>query len=163
MTSIKPLIDAWNEAHRELAIAINGTPDEDLWRRAHPRLLSVGELAGHVAYWEAVWTQGDGRSNPDLKEFELQSPLIDEAFRYYTDSVGEPVEREIGTASVLEELKKIHASARSISEVKELTDAYPGQWGTWGSFVQYQAFHAAYHAGQVYSVRHMLGHETEDN
>jgi len=24
-------------------------------------------------------------------------------------------------------------------------------------------FHVAYHTGQAYSVRHLLGHETEDN
>ncbi len=46
---------------------------------------------------------------------------------------------------------------------KEKDDPYHVQWETWGNLVQYQVFHVAYHTGQIYSVRHLLGHETEDN
>ena len=37
-----------------------------------------------------------------------------------------------------------------------------GHW-TWASYLRYRAFHAAYHAGQAYSVRHIFGHKTTDN
>ena len=50
----------WDEAHREFAIACEGLADEDLWTRPEPRLLSVGELAGHIAYWQAVHVFGGG-------------------------------------------------------------------------------------------------------
>ena len=53
MADIETLIDAWDEAHREFAIALEGLDDKDLWVRPHPRLLSIGELAAHIAATEA--------------------------------------------------------------------------------------------------------------
>jgi hypothetical protein len=163
MSTLEPLIAAWDEGHREFAIALNGLNDEDLWKRAHPKLLSVGELAGHVAYWQAVWTLGDCTPDPDLTQMPLQSPLLNRAFRYYTGTVEEPVCLEIGTARVLEEISRVHEAANAAVRDKSLDEAYPGMWKTWGNLVQYQVFHVAYHTGQAYSVRHLLGHETEDN
>lgn len=163
MSTLAPLINAWDEAHREFDIALEGLPDEDLWKRAHPRLLSVGELAGHIAYWQAVWTQAGGDDRPDLAQLPIQSPLLDSRFRYYTTTVDGGVALELTTAQVLEEVRRIHEAAKAAVGDNGLDDPYPGQWGTWGNLVQYQAFHVAYHTGQVYSVRHMLGHETEDN
>ena len=45
------LMMALDNAHREFYFVFEGLTDDDLWRRAHPNLLSVGELAGHVSYW----------------------------------------------------------------------------------------------------------------
>jgi hypothetical protein len=163
MSTLIPLIEAWDEAHREFAIALGDLPDADLWRRAHPRLLSVGELAGHVAYWQAVWVMGDGDPRPDLDRLPVQSPFLAPDFRYYTSSVDQPAQLALGPAQVLEEVMRVHEAAKAVVAEKGKDDPYPGQWGTWGNLVQYQAFHVAYHTGQVYSVRHLLGHETEDN
>lgn len=163
MSTLAPLIEAWDEAYREFAIAMGGLPDEELWKRAHPRLLSVGELAGHVAYWQAAWTLGGGDGKPDIERLPIQSPLLNEAFRYYTNSVDHVFELEMGTAQVLAEVLRIHAAVKAALANTGKDDPYPGQWGTWGAFVQYQVFHVSYHTGQVYSVRHLLGHETEDN
>src|SRR5688572_828125 len=156
MSNLAPLIEAWNEGHREFAIALGGLPDEDLWKRAHPRLLSVGELAGHVAYWQAVWTMGGGDDRPELGMLQIKSPLLNDAFRYYTTNVDLPFKVELGTAQVLEALNRVHEDAKALLDGVGKDDPYPGQWGTWGNFVQYQAFHVAYHTGQAYSVRHLL-------
>jgi hypothetical protein len=163
MSSLTPLIEAWDEGHREFGIALGGLPDEDLWKRAHPRLLSVGELAGHIAYWQAVWVLGGGNDRPDLERLPIQSQLVDHSFRYYTTQVDHPFWVELGTAQVLAEVARVHEAAKEAVARIGKEDPYPGQWGTWGNLVQYQAFHVAYHTGQVYSVRHLLGHETEDN
>jgi hypothetical protein len=163
MSTLTPLIEAWDEGHREFAIALGGLSDDDLWTRAHPRLLSVGELAGHVAYWQAVWVLGGGNDRPDLEQLPIKSPLLDHAFRYYTSNVDHAFKVELGTTQVLAEVARIHEAAKEALAGKAKDDAYPGQWGTWGYLVQYQAFHIAYHTGQAYSVRHLLGHETEDN
>lgn len=163
MSALTTLIEAWDEGHRELAIAMANFPDEDLWRRAHPRLLSVGELAGHVAYWQAVWTLGGGNDRPDLEQLSVKSPLLDHAFRYYTTNIENDFKVDLTAAQVLEEVERIHEVAKAVAVSKEKDEKFPGQWGTWGNFVQYQVFHVAYHTGQVYSVRHLLGHQTEDN
>lgn len=60
MDTMEAFLGAWDEAHWEFTLAFEGLSDEDLWKRAHPRLLSVGELAGHVAYWQSVWTMCGG-------------------------------------------------------------------------------------------------------
>ncbi len=74
-----------------------------------------------------------------------------------------PFAVDLGTIQVLAEVKRIHEATKACLAGKGMEDPYPGHWGTWGSFVQYQVFHVAYHAGQAYSVRHLLGHQTEDN
>lgn len=163
MSTLAPLIEALDEAHREFAIALGDFPDEDLWKRPHPRLLSVGELAGHVAYGEAVWVFGDGSHKPDLEALSIQSPLVDDGFRYYLSSVELPFQVALNAKEVLAEVARIHAAARAVIVGLGKDDPYTGQWGTWGYLVQYQAFHVAYHTGQIYSVRHLLGHEPEDN
>lgn len=163
MTTLTPLLEAWDEAHREFAISLNGLSDADLWMRPHPRLLSVGELAGHVAYWQAVWTMGGGDHQADLATLPIESPLLDPAFRYYRGSVEHPTERSLGTQELAAEVMRVHEAAKAAVANFEKDTAYPGQWGTWGNLVQYQAFHVAYHTGQIYSVRHLMGHETEDN
>src|SRR5947209_4403732 len=112
MSTLAPLIEAWDEGHREFAIALGGLPNEDLWKRGHPRLLSVGELAGHVAYWQAVWIIGGGDDKPDLEQLPIKSPLLDHAFRYYTTTVGHPCKLELGTSQVLEEVTRVHEAAK---------------------------------------------------
>jgi hypothetical protein len=163
MNSLAPLIAAWDEGHREFAIAYEGLDDSDIWVRAHPRLLSLGELAGHVAYWQGVWTFGEGEERPDLSKLPIQSLLIHHGFRYYTSNVEAPCRVELDAKELVNEVMRVHEAAKGAVSHKNLDDPYPGQWGTWGNFVQYQAFHVAYHTGQAYSVRHLLGHETEDN
>lgn len=163
MSTLTLLIEAWDEAHREFAIALGDFPEGDLWKRAHPRLLSVGELAGHVAYGEGVWALGPGNYPPDLEQVSIKSPLLDHTFGYYLSSVNHPVQLELGAPQVLDEIRRIHEASKALVAGKDKDDPYPGQWGTWGNMVQYQVFHVAYHTGQAYSVRHLLGHETEDN
>lgn len=162
MSTLAPLMEAWDEAHREFAIALEGLSDEDLWTRAHPRLLSVGELAAHIAYWQAVWVMGGGDHRPDLEQLPIKSPFLNNGFRYYTSTVDQPFKVDLGTAQVLEEVMRVHEAAKAVVETNK-DEPYPGQWGTWSNLVQYQAFHVAYHTGQAYSVRHLMGHETEDN
>lgn len=163
MERMHELIEAWDEAHWEFTLAFEGLSDEDLWRRAHPALLSIGELAGHVAYWQAVWTQGGGEDHPDPVSLPIKSPLIDHAYRYYSTSVDSPASAALSVAEVLGELKRIHVAAKEALVGRSFADPFPGQWGTWGKLVRYQVFHVAYHCGQAYSVRHLMGHETTDN
>lgn len=163
MSTLAPLIDAWDEGHREFDIALGGMPDDELWERAHPRLLSVGELAAHIAYWQAVWVLGGGNDRPDLDQLPVKSPLVDHAFRYYTSTVDHAASLPMGTAEVLEEVRRVHEAAKAAVVGKDIEDAYPGMWQTLGNLIKYQVFHIGYHTGQAYSVRHLLGHETEDN
>jgi hypothetical protein len=155
MEQISTLMSAWDEAHWEFTLAFEGLSDQDLWRRASPQLLSVGELASHVAYGEAQL----------LGAGVIESPLVDVRCRYYLDHVHHPVELPLGCDEVLAELKSVHeAVTAAIRQVESADIPTPGrpEW-TWLQAHRYQVFHVSYHCGQAFSVRHLMGHKTNDN
>jgi len=155
MEKIAALTEAWDEAHWEFTLAFEGLSDDDLWKRPHPQLLSVGELAGHVALHEAGMAPGG----------TVQSPLVDKRFNYYDDHALNPVRLDLTVTHVLDELKRIHEAAKEgVAQVKDFQEVVPWRDDlTWYQTLQYRVFHVAYHCGQAYSVRHLLGHETTDN
>jgi len=157
MANLDLLIKALDTASWEMGEAFKGLPDEDVWKRAHPRLLSVGELAAHVAYWEAQTFFGDG----------FESPLTgNPTASYYTGNAGEPYELPLGAEAVYAEVKRVHEACKAsfLATPHDSEEPNPHREGwTWGFAIEYQVFHLAYHTGQMYSVRHLLGHETVDN
>lgn len=157
MASLDLLLKALDTAHWEMSEAFRGLADEETWLRPHPRLLSVGELAAHVAYGEATWMLGAGG---------VESPFVTPAVRYYLSAVEAPFRLDLGAEGALEEVRRVHAACKSsfLGEPRDSEDPNPGRDGTtWGSTLEYMAFHVAYHTGQIYSVRHLLGHSTVDN
>lgn len=157
MANLELLVKALDTAHWEMSEAFKGLPDADVWRRAHPRLLSVGELAAHIALGEAQSFLGEGK---------VESPLFVPAARYYTANADEPFSLNLGAEELLGEVQRIHALCKAAfdADPKESAEPNPNRkdW-TWGFTLEYMAFHVAYHTGQMYSVRHLLGHETVDN
>lgn len=159
MTNLDLIISMWDEGHRELMIALEGVTDFDLWKRPSPQLLSIGELAGHVTYYEAAMTVG-------RKSEEIQGILVDERFNYYTDNLVEPITLDLGADKLILEVGRIHQEAKQSIIARQPDFQEPIPWrpdARWGQCLQYLVFHVAYHAGQIYSARHLLGHETEDN
>lgn len=149
--ALKPMDSAiW-----EMGEAFDCLSDDDVWVRAHPRLLSVGELAAHVAFSEARWLHPS-----------LESPLVTPGASYYPVTLAQPLAIPMGAAALYGEVKRVHEACRAhVLETRpDLSGTLPGRddW-TWGYALEYTAFHIAYHTGQIYSVRHLMGHETADN
>ena len=48
------------QGYHEVKFAFEGLADDNVWKRPAEGLLCVGELAGHIAYWEAVRLAGEG-------------------------------------------------------------------------------------------------------
>ena len=48
-----------DEGYYEMKFALEGLADENVWKRPAEGLLSVGEIAGHIAYWEALKLAGE--------------------------------------------------------------------------------------------------------
>lgn len=113
-------------------------------------------MASHVAYWEAL----------SFFEGGIDSPLTEKYARYYTTSVSEPFVLALGADAVFGEVRRIHEACKAAllesSPLLESDNPFREGW-KWGYTLEYQAFHIAYHTGQMYSVRHLLGHETADN
>ncbi len=165
MANVELLLKAWDMAHWEFGEALEGLEDADLWRRPAPALLSVGELIGHMAYCEATRFTGPAVSD------DPRGPLVDQVFSYYESQVANRVVLPIGVAQAAADLERIHESA--VAKVRDLapdSEALPppgiqGMWegSNWGDLLNYMVFHVAYHTGQAYSARHLIGHRTKDN
>lgn len=139
----------------ELGETLREFNEPDLWIRPHPTLLSVGELATHIAYGHIRWLAPT-----------LESPLHRTEANYYPYSIETPLTLNLTSTELYQEIQRIneHCKQNILAEQPPFTDPLPTRpdW-TWGDAIQYLTFHVAYHAGQIVSVRHILGHETPDN
>jgi hypothetical protein len=155
MERYEAFIEAWDVAHWEFTLAFENLSDDDLWKRAHPRLLSVGELAAHVAFSESQLTRP-----------QTESPLVELRASYYLHNVEDPLIKDLTVDQVLAEVDRIHnfakAAAIQIHDV-HATVHWRDDW-TWYECIKYLGcFHVAYHTGQAFSIRHLMGHKTNDN
>ncbi|WP_394795861.1 DinB family protein [Armatimonas sp.] len=148
-------------AYFEVTEAFKGLADENVWKRPAEGILSIGELAGHIASGEANRFAGKGT---------LSSLLVDPRFWYYPRTLATPPseeQRAMTAQQVGTELARVHqeAVAHLKSRNLDLDSAPPnGSPGnTYGEVVQYMVFHVGYHIGQMYTVRHLLGEVTPDN
>lgn len=164
----------------EVTEAFKGLADGNVWERPAEGLLSVGELAGHIAYWEAARLAGEGGESepgvngisvmPDLVKCRVSSPLVDHRFGYYTGMIStRPSEQHLAMTAqqVCRELVRVHEEAVGDFRARNPEmDGCPPGWPpghTYGEDLRYLAFHVAYHTGQMYSARHLLGEQTPDN
>ncbi|MCA1596567.1 MAG: DinB family protein [Chloroflexi bacterium] len=154
-------------AYYEVTFAFEGLVDDHVWKRPSETLLSVGELAGHIAYWQANKLAGEGE---DLAKCRVRSPLIDRQFRYYDTTLATtPSDEHLAMTAeqVCRELVRVHEE--SVSHFRALNPDLgshpPGSppHYTYHQFLKYASFHCAYHTGQMYTVRHLLGETTPDN
>jgi hypothetical protein len=156
MAQLDLLMKTLDTAIWEMGEGFKGLPDNDVWKRPHPRLLSIGEVTCHVTYWEAISFLGE----------DFPSPLVVAGAKYYTEHADAPFALELGAAEIYAEVQRVHDACKvffnSAPRDSEEPSTYRKGW-TWGTILEYQPFHVAYHTGQIYSVRHLLGHETVDN
>lgn len=159
------------EGYYEVKFAFEGMADGNVWKRPAEGLLSVGELGGHISYWEAVKLTGEGaESLPDLEKCRVKSPLIDPRFAYYPMTIATPPSEEhraMTAEQVCSELVRVHEESVAYFKalnpnLESVAPGYPPNY-TYGAFLQYASFHVAYHTGQMYSVRHLLGENPPDN
>jgi len=153
----------------EVGEAFKGLADENVWKRPAAGLLSVGELAGHVAYWEAIRLASEGEGE-DLANCKVTSVLLDRRFRYYDTTLAtSPSDEQLAMTAeqVGSELQRIHSEA--IGHLKalnpDLDSSAPGYptGNQYGESLKYAVFHISYHTGQMYSARYLLGETPPDN
>ncbi len=164
--------------HYEAKFAFEGLADENVWKRPAEGLLSVGELAGHIAFWEAVKLTGEavklagegGELESGPVKCRVNSPLIDRRFGYYPNTIAiRPSEQHLAMTAdqVCRELLRVHEEAVAHFKMlnPDLESCAPGwpPYYNYGEFLRYAVFHVSYHTGQMFSARHLLGEETPNN
>lgn len=153
---LESILKSLDMAVWELSEAFVDWDGNEVWTRPHPRLLSVGELAVHLTSAEIQY----------FAATHITSPLAIESKNYYPYSVQEPITLDLAGAAIYPEIKRVHEAclAHFHTLQPKPEDPHPIREGwTWEEALRYQAFHFAYHTGQIYSVRHLLGHSTTDN
>jgi hypothetical protein len=170
--SLEGYLEVLEEGYYEVKFAFEGLADENVWKRPAEGLLSVGELAGHIAFWEAVKLAPEGpQDESETPRSQISSPLVDPRFRYYQPtlaSLPSEEQRAMTADQVCAELLRVHEEA--VSHFKTLAPdpdtpvpAHIPYMRTYGPMMRYMAFHIAYHTGQMFSVRHLLREQTPDN
>lgn len=159
------------ESYFELTEGFRGLADEHVWRRPGDGLLSIGEIAGHVAYWQAVKFAGEmGPAGPDLTKCRVSSPLIDHRFRYYQTTLAaapSPEHLAMTASQVCAEVVRVYTeSIDHFRAANPALDACPPGWPpkySYRALLTYAPIHVAYHTGQIYSARHLFGEQPPDN
>src|ERR1700761_2118479 len=115
MKMIEACLTLLELGYYEAPFAFEGLADENVWKRPAPGLLSVGELAGHIAYWEASRFAGSCTPpKPDPADCPIKRLLIDTRFHYYTTSVDTtptPEQLALTAEQVYAEVVRIHKEA----------------------------------------------------
>ena len=168
---LETYLEILEEGYYEAKFAFEGLADENVWKRPAEGILSMGELAGHVAYWEGVRFAGEGgEPKPDPAKCRIKSPLIDVRFSYYPTTIATPPSEEhlsMSAAQVCDDFVRVHNEA--IANLKTLNpdlDSSPlgfDPYYTYRVMLKYAIFHVDYHTGQMYTVRHLLGDQPTDN
>lgn len=168
---LETYLDLLELGYFEAQFAFEDLAPEKLWKRPAEGLLSIGELAGHISYWEATrFAGGSAWPDADLEKCKVKSPLIDPRFSYYYRTLETPPSPEhlaMTPEQVWAEMQRIHQEA--VTHLRELNPDLNAiapvvpEGGTWLHFLKYLNFHISYHIGQMYSVRHLLGDKTNDN
>lgn len=151
MSALAPYIETLELAAsiEELGEAFQDLADDEVWKRPRPELLSIGELAAHLVYWDVRFLLGGN----------FESPLNEVRAWYYDDAVNDPLVLPLGAQQVLAEILRAHeaslAAVKALAPTPDDPNPHREDW-TWRYTLQTQALHYAYHTGQMHSVRHLL-------
>lgn len=153
----------------EADFLFDGLSESNLHRRPGQNLLSVSEHVAHLVRSEASIVERYLWGRP---EEEWADSLMRRAkFGWPPTLLEQPVDSELAQLSiavVYEELMSQHARCYQSALALELSADFEfgDDWDrcrTVRDRLRIAAYHVAYHAGQIYSARHMLGEETPEN
>lgn len=177
---LETYLELLSEGYRELTFAFEGINDAHVWRRPSQQLLSIGEIAGHLIYWESVRLAGGGGERvqgengisfrPFIEKMKVSSVLIDYRFSYQPENIKlSPTAEQLAmtAAEIGSEVQRVHtecvATIRSLNPDLDTVVTGWSEFWTYRNSLKYLIFHVGYHTGQIYTMRHMFGETTPDN
>jgi uncharacterized damage-inducible protein DinB len=166
---VSHLIEAWHWMYFETDLVLGGVRPKNLHRRPAPNLLSISEHLAHIARSEGSIICRFLALQPD-DEWQT-SVMTRPIFGWPPTMLEHPVEPDLASMTleeVTEEYLRLHEHCYRVAQSLELEpdQGFEDQWDrvtTVRDRLRIAAYHVAYHAGQIYSVRHLLGEETPEN
>jgi len=176
---VEHLVEAWHWMYFEADLVFGGLQEANLHRRPAPGLLAASEHAAHLARSEASivdrYLFGRAPESP-LARGEGAPGWADCLFRrpefgWPPTMLERPVNPELASLTVSEVYDELLAQHRRCYELAKTLELPPDHtfdddWvriRTVRDRLRIAAYHVAYHMGQIYSVRHLLGEETPEN
>lgn len=168
-SEVSHLVEAWHWMYFETDLLFGGLSEANLHRRPAPGLLCVSEHIAHLARSEAsiVNRYMFGQSRESLDDCLFRRP----EFGWPPTMVEGPVNPELArltAAEVKSEFLRQHERCYSLAQTITLPadHRFDDDWArvtTVRDRLRIAAYHVAYHAGQIYTARHLLGEETPEN
>lgn len=166
---VEHLIEAWHWMYFEADLLFEGLRQENLHRRPAPNLLAISEHVAHVVRSEASIVE---RYLFSRDESEWADTLMRrKLFGWPPTMLEADIDQELAMLSVdqvheqlLWEHKRCYETALGLRLPASHT--FADGWDRCTSVrdrLRIAAYHVGYHAGQIYTVRHLLGEETPEN
>lgn len=166
---LRHLIEAWHWMYFETDLVLGGVKAENLHRRPAPNLLSISEHLAHVVRSEAsiVCRYLARQEDSEWANTVLTKPI----FGWPPTMLEAPVDAGLaamGLEELTSEYLNHHDKCYKLALSLDLSADYEFQDG-WDRVISVRdrlriaAYHVGYHAGQIYTVRHLLGEETPEN
>lgn len=166
---VRGLIETWHWMYFETDLVLGGIAAEHLHQRPAPNLLAISEHLAHVARSEASIVFRYLLGRPD-EEWQT-SVLTRDVFGWPPTMLEKPIEEDLASLTLAEiagEYLSLHDRCYRAALTLELPadHAFEDAWDrvtTVRDRLRIAAYHVAYHAGQIYSARHLLGEDTPEN
>jgi hypothetical protein len=168
--AVRTLVNAWDWSYVDFDMAFEGMSHETLHRRASESQISIAEVAAHTIYSEAsiilrylldVPKEGWG------DHFMLRDPYGWPPRILEVPS--DPALLAMSVAEVKGAWRDHHQSFHRQLEPFQLSanHRFVDEWSEAAPDVEtrlrFAAYHVAYHIGQIYTLRQVLGENTPDN
>lgn len=167
---MRELIEAWHWSYVDFDMIFEGLAEKHLHARPGPGALSISEGCAHLMRSEAsIILRYLFGEPPELWEdhFMLKAP-----YGWPPDILMAPVDlrlREMTAKEirlmVLDRHERLYQRSSSLDLPLDhrFEDDWSGPAPTVEVRLRFAAYHVAYHAGQMYEARHLLGETTPDN
>ena len=164
------LVEAWDWSYVDFDMAFDGMSVETLHRRASPASISIAEMAAHTVYSEASIILRYLLGIP--KEEWGDHFMLRDPYGWPPRILESPPRPELLKMSV-EEVKQAWMEHHRVFVQRLQNFELPAdhrfndEWSDAAPDVEtrlrFAAYHVAYHIGQIYALRQVLGEETPDN
>lgn len=166
---VSHLIETWHWMYFETDLLFEGLSEANLHRRPGPSLLAVSEHVAHVVRSEASIVNRYLFGQPE--EQWADCLMRQKPFGWPPTLLESPVDSGLQSLTVAEvkaEYLRNHERCYRLAQTLDLAPdfAFDDDWDrvrTVRDRLRIAAYHVAYHCGQIYSARHLLGEETPEN